>query len=114
MPVHLLRERATPQQVAEMLTDLEVMIKIVVDVRREVMTGGGNMHYDGEQALVEDGSQQSDTWGANWYPSRQAVEFEALINIRPRDGNPSMLIQDSDIRHKVEHIARQYLEGVLP
>jgi hypothetical protein len=32
-----------------MLADLEVMIKIVVDIRREIMSGGGDMHYDGGQ-----------------------------------------------------------------
>ncbi len=114
MTVHLLSERATRQQVADMLSDLEVMIKIVVDTRREIMTGGGNMHYDGEQMLLEDGSQQSDLWGANWYPSRQTVEFEALINIRSRDGNSSMMIQNEETRNKVEKVARKYLEGVLP
>src|SRR5574341_928566 len=114
MPIHILRERATSQQVREMLADLEVMIKIVVDVRREVMAGGGDMHYDGEQLLIEDGSQQSDLWGANWYPSRQTVESEALINIRPRDNNRTMTIQDPHIRQQVEQIARKYLEGVLP
>jgi hypothetical protein len=114
MPVHLLRDRATPEQVAEMLADLEVMIKIVVDIRRGVMTGGGDMHYDGEQLLLEDGSQQSDLWGANWYPSRQTVESEALINIRPRDNNRTMTIQDPEIRQTVEQIARKHLEDVLP
>lgn len=97
-----------------MLADLEVMIQIVVDIRRGVMAGGGNMHYDGEQLLIEDGSRQSDLWGANWYPSKQAVETEALINIRPRDNNRAMTIQDPGSRQQVEQIARKYLEGVLP
>jgi Protein of unknown function (DUF5674) len=58
-----------------MLADLKVMIKVVVDINREVMTGGGEMHYEGEQLLLDDGSRQSELWGANWYPDRQIVEF---------------------------------------
>jgi Protein of unknown function (DUF5674) len=53
-----------------MLADLKVMIKVVVDINREVMTGGGEMHYEGEQLLLDDGSRQSELWGANWYPDR--------------------------------------------
>jgi Protein of unknown function (DUF5674) len=44
----------------------------------------------------------------------QIVEFEALINIRPRDSNPSMIIQNTEIRQKVETVVRRYLEGAQP
>ena len=64
MAIHLLRERATPEQMTEMLADWGVLIKVVVDVRREVMTGGGEMHADGEALLLDDGSKQADLWGA--------------------------------------------------
>jgi hypothetical protein len=112
--MHLLRDKATPEQVREMLLDHKVMIKIVVDVRRHVMMGGGDMHYDGEQLLLEDGSDPDDLWGANWYPDRQVIEFEALINIRPRLGNPMMVLQDPNLRQAVESVARRCLEGVRP
>ena len=51
---------------AQMLADWEVLIKVVVDTRREILTGGGEMHADGEAMLLADGSQQEDLWGANW------------------------------------------------
>lgn len=34
--IHLLRERATPQQIREMLEEYEGMIKLVVDIRRRL------------------------------------------------------------------------------
>ena len=37
-----------------------------------------------------------------------------LINIRPRQNNPSMTILDPAIRARVETIARRLLEGVMP
>jgi hypothetical protein len=67
-----------------------------------------------EQVLLEDGSRQEDIWGADWLPLSQEVQFEALINIRPRQNNPSMTILDPAIRARVEAIARQLLEGVMP
>ena len=63
--IHLLRERATSEQIAQMLEEYEEMIKIVVDIRRRVLSGGGEMHADCESILLENGSEQDDLWGAN-------------------------------------------------
>ncbi len=65
------------------------------------------MHADCEAMLLEDGSRQKDVWGANWIPTSQTIEFEALINIHPSQQNLSMTIQDSLIKNKVEIIARE-------
>jgi hypothetical protein len=110
--IYLLREPASPAQTLEMLQEYEKMIKIVVDVRRRLLSGGGEMHSDCETVLLDNGSEQDDLWGANWYPAEQRIEFESLINIRPRQGNRNILIQDEDIRQQVESITREILGGV--
>lgn len=108
----MLRQKTTRQQIDEMLQELGTFIKLAVDVERSVLVGGGAMHADCETVLLNDGSQQKDVWGADWVPSTQSVEFDAIINIRPNQQNFSMTIQDSNIRQKVESIARNLLEGV--
>ncbi|MBI5841988.1 MAG: hypothetical protein HZB19_18025 [Chloroflexi bacterium] len=110
--IHILKEKTTPAQIQEMLERYESMVKIVVDIRRHVVSGGGEMHADCESALLDDGSEQDDLWGANWYPNEQRIEFESLINIRPRLGNRSILIQDENLRRQVESITREILGGV--
>ena len=110
--IHLLKEKATPAQIQEMLKEYDSMIKIVVDIRRHVLSGGGEMHADCESALLDDGSEQDDLWGANWYPSEQRIEFESLINIRPRLGNRNILIQDERLRKQVESVALEILGGI--
>jgi hypothetical protein len=110
--IHLLREPTSPTHIQEMLEEYDKMIKIVVDIRRRVLSGGGEMHSDCESVLLEDGSEQDDLWGANWYPAEQRIEYESLINIRPRMGNRNVLIQDEDIRRQVESITRELLGGV--
>ncbi len=109
--IYLLKERATPTQIQEMLQEYEGMIKIVVDIRRHVLSGGGEMHADCESVLLDDGSEQDDLWGANWYPNEQRIEFESLINIRPRMGNRNILIQDQNLRRQVEAVTREMLGG---
>ena len=111
--IHIVRRRATPPTMREMLQSLGSYVKLAVDVRREVLAGGGELHADCEQLLLRDGSRQEDIWGADWLPFSQEVQFEALINIRPRQDNPSMTILDPAICARVETITRQLLEGVM-
>lgn len=107
-----LRGKASPDNIKSMLQEYETMIKIVVDIRQHILSGGGEMHADCESVLLESGSEQDDLWGANWYPAEERIEFEALINIRPRLGNRSIILQDENLRKQVEEITRAILGGV--
>ncbi len=109
--LYLLKQPATQAQIKEMLQEYESMIKIVVDIRRRYLSGGGAMHADCEAVLLEAGSEQDDLWGANWYPNEQRIEFESLINIRPRLGNRNIVIQDENLRKQVEVVTREILGG---
>jgi hypothetical protein len=110
--IHLLKEKATSSQLQAMLEEYKTMVKIAVDIRKAIVVGGGEMHADCEQALLDAGSEQDDIWGANWYPAEQRIEFEALINIRPRLGNRGIVIQSEELRRQMEAITRQMLGGV--
>ncbi len=108
--IHVITNEATPQQIHDMLETLTTYIKLAVDVRRRVLAGGGALHADCEAALLDDGSQQADVWGADWIPSSREVRFESLINIRPKQGNRSMKITDPSLQSKIEAIVRARLE----
>lgn len=109
MIVHFLRHKATEKEISEMLATLGAYIKLAVDIKKRVLAGGGEFHADCEELLIDHGSEQVDIWGADWTPSTQEVTFEALINIRPRQGNRSMTIQDESVRQQVASIARALL-----
>jgi hypothetical protein len=108
--IHIIREPATKQQIDEMLKALGSYIKLAIDIRREILAGGGIMHADCEAVLLEDGSHQDDIWGADWNPDAQQVTFESLINIRPKQGNRSLDLDDPDLRAQVEKITRNLVE----
>jgi hypothetical protein len=110
--IYIIREKATKQQLQEMMEMLLTYIKLAVDVERGILAGGGAMHADCEAVLLENGSQQEFIWGADWNPETQEVTFESLINIRPRQNNRSLELQDPDLRSKVEKIVRNLLGGV--
>ena len=110
--LHLIRKKATPQQIAEMLQDQIMFIKVVVDIRRGILAGGGRLHIDAEQILLADGSQQQDIWGASWTPDLQAIDFESMINIRPRQNNHAMLITDAVICERITAVVQNLLGEV--
>jgi len=110
--IHIIRERGTPEQMKDMLEMLETYVKLAVDIESGILAGGGAMHADCESVLLDDGSKQEFIWGADWDPSAQQVTFESLINIRPRQNNPSMEILDPNIQEKVAEVTRRLLGGV--
>ena len=112
MKIHLIRERVTREQLDEMLATLKARIKLAVDVERGILAGGGEMHADCEAILLEDGSRQENVWGADWYPTTQAVGYESLINIRSRQNNPSLELLDTELRQRVEQITVRLLGDV--
>lgn len=111
--VLIIRQPATPAQIAQMSEAFdESFIKLAVDVDREILAGGGELHADCETALLEDGSQQQHVWGADWYPLDREVGYESLINIRPNQQNFTLELQNPELRAKIEVIVRQLLEVV--
>jgi len=106
----IIRETATPEQIEQMTEQFgSNFIKLAVDVNREILAGGGELHADCELALLEDNSQQVDIWGADWHPETRTVTFESIINLRPRQQNFSMEVQDIVLRNRIEKIARRLL-----
>ena len=111
MKVHVIRQRATARELAEMLEAFGSYIKLAVDVERGVLAGGGEYHADCEEVLLEDESLQEHVWGADRYPDSRTVASGALINIRPAQGNMGMEIQEPRLRARVETVVRALLEG---
>lgn len=107
--IHIVTTEVTPRQLQEMLDGLQTYIKLAVDIRRRIVAGGGEMHADCEAVLLENGSQQSDVWGADWFPESGKIRFHSLINIRSKQGNRSMEIQDPVLQAHITAIVQERL-----
>ena len=82
-------------------------IKAVVDVSRGIVAVGGDLHADDEAALLADGSNQRDLWGINLHPGESGpewIEFDSMINLRPRVGNRSRGVDDERIRIRIREV----------
>ena len=78
--IHSLGRKATSGQIHEMLEVYPTLIKIVVDVRRRVLAGGGEMHADCESLLLAEGSGRMTSGGPTgirlnsaWSLSRSSI-----------------------------------------
>lgn len=110
--IHIVRNRAEPEQMRQMLEALGIYIKLAVDIDRRILSGGGDLHVDCELALLGDGSKQVNLWGADWYPLTQTVGYESLINIRPSQNNKSMEIQNPVLQENIHQIVQSLLGNV--
>lgn len=89
------------------------MVKVVVDVERQILALDAELHSDLESMLLENGSKQKDLWGINLYPDMREedfVEFDSLINIRPSQGNRSRGIVDKALRAKIVEIVSRKIK----
>lgn len=89
------------------------LVKVVVDIEKEIMVIGGELHADEEQILLEQGSKQENLWGINLYPGKACedfIEFDSMINIKPRQNNRSRGIEDIDIQKKIIEIVKKLVK----
>ena len=112
----ILEQPITKQELIESSTNFidENTIKGAVDIRRELLAVDSPMHYDCEQLLLENGSNQADIWGINLYLDENdiddLVEFDSMINIRPAQGNRSRGVEDPETQAKIKEIVAKWLK----
>lgn len=90
----------------------EEMIKGVVDVKRGLLGIDAEMHADIEQCMLANGSEQENLWGINLYPDMDGedfVEFDSMINVRPRQNNRSRYVEDEATRRKIIEIVNKWV-----
>ena len=96
MNIKIIRDKMTKLELEELAKEFYVeMIKGVVDIKKEIIALGGEWHMDANLVLIEDGSKQENLWGFNVYlnkPKGKMVEYNSLINIRPKQGNMSKYV----------------------
>ena len=81
------------------------LVKVDVDIVKNIFIVDMGMHADGEAYLMDNGSKQKDIWGLNLHPTDYGtddfIEFDSMINIRPSQGNASKEVLDPAIRNQI-------------
>lgn len=89
------------------------LVKAVVDVKKEIMIVDAPMHADEERELLDLGSKQDNLWGINLYPDLQGeefIEFDSMINVRPRLNNFSRGVDDPNLQETIIGIVNKLVK----
>ena len=114
--MRILTEPITKQDLIEESTNFidDSAIKAVVDINKGIIAVDSPMHYDCEQLLLENGSNQNDLWGVNLYLDSDniddLIEFDSMINIRPAQGNRSRNVEDPETQKKIKQVIAKWLK----
>ncbi|MBW4669382.1 MAG: hypothetical protein KME60_18670 [Cyanomargarita calcarea GSE-NOS-MK-12-04C] len=94
-----------------MLEQHKFYIKLAIDIERWVIVGGGDMHADCEEVLLDDGSRQENIWAGSFMPTTGRIIYESMVNLRPRQ-NRSMEILDSNIKERMAQIIKGFFNNL--
>jgi len=115
MTIHIIREKIDKDQIVQYANEnYGDMIKGVVDIDQSIIALGGELHADAESVLLDHGSKQEHLWGFNIYPGKSLddrIEYTSFINIRPKQNNRNILIEDESLRQTIKHIVDQLIES---
>ena len=104
----ILKKRATKNEIKKMSEDFDGYIKLVVDIQREILAGGGERHFEAEQKLIERGSSQKNLWGGGLDWETKEIDYNSVINLRP-GVNPSRDILSEAVREKFDKIVKELI-----
>ena len=106
----IIRKKAQKEEVEKMAEDYQGYIKVVVDVERGILAGGGERHFEAEKVLLEDGSKQENLWGGGLDLETKELDYNSIINLRPGQ-NASRDILSEVVRAKFDNLIKDLLLG---
>jgi hypothetical protein len=106
-------EPFTTEEITQLSEEFEVYIKTVIDIENKICSAGMNHHFEGEQLLLEQGSDQTNLWGGGIDLETKEIDFNSFINIRPRDNNTKNEIQSEEIKKIYKKLTEYFFEEIL-
>lgn len=109
--IKIIKEKISLKELKEIAKErFGDMVKAVVDIEQQVMAIGGQLHSDEEAMLLEQGSKQENLWGINLLVEQDKdswIEFDSMINLRPRQNNRSRSVENRQIQEKIIEIVNK-------
>jgi len=90
------------------------LVKGAVDIEKEIMVLGGELHVD-EAVLLNERfqSKSNNIWGINLYPDKSGdamIEFDSVINLKPNLGNRTRSVDNPEIQQKLKDIIHKLIK----
>jgi len=103
----------TLEEIEKLKEKFQVYIKTVIDIKKKICSAGMHRHFEGEKILLKQGSKQKDIWGGGLDLETDIVDFQSMVNIRPKDNNPSTIIQNNEIQLQYKQLSEYFFKKIL-
>jgi hypothetical protein len=115
MEIKIVKDKILLEEVKKMAQEqYGDMVKAVVDVEKEIMAIGGELHADANEILIEnEKSDQRNVWGINIYPEEtenNRIVFDSLINIKPLSNNRTLNVENEEIKNKIKEVVNKLIK----
>jgi len=105
MEIKIIKNPITKMELKQLLIEGFDLVKSVVDIEKEIMAAGGELHMDGLELLMgEESSEPKNIWGINLYPMIEGdgfIEFDSMVNLKPAFGNRTRGVDNLEIQKKI-------------
>ncbi len=112
--IKIIKEKISSEELKEIAKErFGDMVKAVVDIEQKIMAINAQLHADEEAVLLKQGSKQENLWGINIYvdqPKDSWIEFDSMINIRPRQNNRSRSVENEEIQNQIVEIVNKIVQ----
>lgn len=105
-------ETFTKEEIEQLREQFDVYIKTVIDIKKRICSAGADRHFESEQILLTQGSNQSDLWGGGVDLETKIIDNNSFINIRVSDGNTSNEIQDPEKRKTFDDLTQYFFKEI--
>src|SRR3989344_6308930 len=103
----------TSEEIEQLKQEFDVYIKTVIDIEKKICSAGMDRHFEGEQILIEQGSNQSDIWGGGVDIETKEIDYNSFINIRSKDNNTKNDILSEKIRKRYKKLTEYFFKEAL-
>ena len=87
-------------------------LKVTVDIVKQILVAGCELHADGEKILLESGSLQDNIWGGGINLITKEIDATAVLNLRPKLQNSSLEILDPQRRQKLTAVVQKMFSNL--
>jgi hypothetical protein len=103
----------TLEEIDQLKKQFEVYIKTVIDIEKKACSAGMDRHFEGEQILLKEGSEQKNLWGGGIDLETREIDYNSFINIRPRDNNTKNEVQSEAIKKVYKELTEYFFKEIL-
>lgn len=108
--MQVINKKLSPQKLTALFSEYGNYFKVTVDIDKEILVAGCQLHADGEKILLDSGSLQDNIWGGGINLKTKEIDSIAVLNLRPRLKNNSLEILDPHRRDKFIQVVTKLIQ----